>query len=196
MYIPIEVIYYLLGFISFPIFAYGVYEFILKKREKNEIDSKKDPDGELDKSNKDNTHQKKGNKIQANKKVLWEKRVWGWRIGGIMSKFFSKKVEVDGIKFDSKKEGQVYLELKDKEKKGEIKDLILQKEFILQDNFKIGNKTRRKITYKADFVYVSTEDDKLHVVDVKSPYTAKDKVYRIKKKLFEKKYNMELEEII
>ena len=103
---------------------------------------------------------------------------------------------MEGITFDSKKESQVYLDLKEKEKKGIIKELELQKEYILQDKFKIGNKTRRKITYKADFKYITTKDDKLHVVDVKSPYTAKDKVYRIKKKLFEYKYGIELEEII
>lgn len=112
------------------------------------------------------------------------------------SKFFSKKVVVEGITFDSKKEGEYYLKLKELEKKGTIKDLELQKEYILQDKFKINNKTRRQITYKADFKYISTEDDKLHVVDVKSPYTAKDKVYRLKKKLFEYKYGIELEEII
>ena len=113
-----------------------------------------------------------------------------------MSKFFSKKVEVDGIMFDSKKEANFYLKLKDLEKKGIIKKLELQKEYILQDKFKINNKTRREITYKCDFAYITSEDGKYHVVDIKSPYTAKDKVYRIKKKLFEKKYNMELEEII
>lgn len=32
MYIPIELMYFSLGFIFFPIFAYGVYEFILKKK--------------------------------------------------------------------------------------------------------------------------------------------------------------------
>lgn len=103
---------------------------------------------------------------------------------------------MEGITFDSKKESQIYLDLKEKEKKGIIKDLELQKEYILQDKFKINNKTRRQITYKSDFTYITTEDDKLHVVDVKSPYTAKDKVYRIKKKLFEYRYGIELEEII
>lgn len=112
------------------------------------------------------------------------------------SKFFSKKVVVEGITFDSKKEGEYYLKLKELEKKGTIKDLELQKEYILQDKFKINNKTRRQITYRADFVYYDTRDKKTHVIDVKSPYTAKDKVYRIKKKMFEYKYQMELEEII
>lgn len=114
----------------------------------------------------------------------------------LRSKFFAKKVEIDGIIFDSKKEGEYYLKLKQDQKDGLIRDLERQKEYILQGKFKIGNKTRRQITYKADFTYVSCKDDKLHVVDVKSPYTAKDKVYRLKKKLFEYKYGIELEEII
>lgn len=112
------------------------------------------------------------------------------------SKFFSKKVTVEGITFDSKKEGEYYLRLKELEKKGTIKDLELQKEYVLQDKFKINNKTRREIKYKADFKYITTEDNKMHVVDVKSPYTAKDKVYRMKKKMFEYRYGIELEEII
>lgn len=112
------------------------------------------------------------------------------------SKFFSKKVTVEGITFDSKKEGEYYLRLKELEKKGTIKNLELQKEFVLQDKFKINGKTRRSIVYRADFTYITTEDDKLHVVDIKSPYTAKDKVYRMKKKMFEYRYGIELEEII
>ena len=109
-----------------------------------------------------------------------------------MSKYFSKKVILDGLKFDSKKESEYYLYLKSELEKGNIYDLELQKEYVLQDSFKIENKTRRKITYKADFSYVTAKDDKLHVVDVKG---FKTDVYRLKKKLFEKKYNIELEEM-
>lgn len=114
----------------------------------------------------------------------------------LRSKFFSKKVVVDGITFDSKKESQRYLQLKELEKEGKIKDLELQKEYVLQDKFKLNGKTRRAITYRADFTYISTIDNRVHVEDVKSPYTKKDKVYRIKKKLFEYKYGIELEEVI
>ena len=108
------------------------------------------------------------------------------------SKYKNKKASADGYEFDSKKERNYYLKLKAMEDLGLIKDLELQKEYILQDSFKLNNKTRRKITYKADFSYVSTEDDKLHVVDVKG---FKTDVYKLKKKLFEYKYQIELEEI-
>ena len=109
-----------------------------------------------------------------------------------MSKYYSKKVLVDGIKFDSKKESNYYHKLKLLETKGIIKDLELQKEFVLQDKFVINGKTRRKTTYKCDFSYVSTEDDKLHIVDVKG---FKTDLYKLKKKLFEYKYGIEIEEV-
>lgn len=109
-----------------------------------------------------------------------------------MSKYYSKKVIIDGIPFQSKKEGNYYLKLKALEKSGSIKDLELQKEFILQDSFKINKKTRRKISYKADFTYITTADDKLHIVDVKG---FKTDVYMLKKKLFEYKYGIEIEEV-
>lgn len=108
------------------------------------------------------------------------------------SKYKNKKVSCDGIKFDSNKERNYYLKLKTMEELGLIKDLELQKEYILQDKFVLNGKTRRKITYKADFSYISTEDDKLHVVDVKG---FKTEVYKLKKKLFEYKYQTELEEV-
>ena len=108
------------------------------------------------------------------------------------SKYKNKKVVCDGLEFDSQKERNYYLKLKALEELGLIKNLELQKEYILQDKFVLNGKTRRKITYKADFSYISTEDDKLHVVDVKG---FKTEVYKLKKKLFEYKYQTELEEV-
>ena len=109
-----------------------------------------------------------------------------------MSKYYSKKVIIDNIKFDSKKEANYYLKLKMLLKAGKIKNLELQKEFILQESFKLNNKTRRKITYRADFSYVSTQNNKIHVIDVKG---FKTEVYKLKKKLFEFKYGIEIEEV-
>lgn len=109
-----------------------------------------------------------------------------------VSKYKNKKVVCDGIKFDSAKERNYYLKFKMMEEAGIIKDLELQKKFILQKGYTINGKKRREISYKADFCYVTTKDDKLHVVDIKG---FKTDVYKLKKKLFELKYGIELEEI-
>ena len=110
----------------------------------------------------------------------------------MVAKYHNKKVKYDGYTFDSIREKNYYIKLKLLEKSGKIKELELQKEYELQPSFKLNNKTSRKITYKADFTYKTTEDDKLHVVDVKGFRTD---VYRLKKKLFEYKYRIEIEEI-
>lgn len=109
-----------------------------------------------------------------------------------MNKYHNKKVIVDGYKFDSIKEANYYNQLRLLQKAGLIKNLELQKTFILQPSFKLNNKTRRNITYKADFTYFSIEDDRIHVIDVKG---FKTDVYNIKKKMFEYKYGIEIEEI-
>lgn len=110
----------------------------------------------------------------------------------MVRKYHNKKVSYDGYTFDSIKEKNYYIKLKLLEKTGKIKELELQKEFELQPSFKLNNKTSRKITYRADFTYKTTEDDKLHVIDVKGFRTD---VYRLKKKLFEYRYGIEIEEI-
>ena len=115
-----------------------------------------------------------------------------------MNRYYSKNkykntsCYCDGIKFQSKKEADYYLKLKMLLKSGVIRDLELQKEYILQDSFKLNKKTRRKISYIADFTYFSTSDDKLHIVDVKG---FKTEIYKLKKKLFEYKYGIEIEEV-
>lgn len=107
-----------------------------------------------------------------------------------MNKYKNKKTMIDNILFDSKKEANYYTLLKMLEKANKISDLELQKKFILQGHFKLNGKTIRAITYIADFVF---KDDKgnLHVIDTKGYRTD---VYKIKKKLFEKKYGIEIEE--
>ena len=102
-----------------------------------------------------------------------------------MSKYRSKKMMVDGITFDSKKEAERYCELKWLEKAGKIKDLSLQHKFELQPSFKKNGKTIRAITYIADFTYFDFERMKNVVEDVKG---YKTKEYQLKKKLFEYKF--------
>ena len=106
------------------------------------------------------------------------------------SKYKNKKVVVDNILFDSKKEANYYTKLKILRDAGKITDLELQKRFVLQQGFKLNGKSYRAITYIADFIY---KDDKgVHVVDTKGYRT---EVYKIKKKLFMKKFGIEIEEV-
>ena len=102
------------------------------------------------------------------------------------SKYNAKKTNVDGIKFDSIREAERYCELKLLEKAKEIRDLELQPRFLLQDKFKDkSGTTHRKIEYVADFMYID-KCGKTIVEDVKGVLTD---VYKLKKKMFLKKYD-------
>ena len=104
------------------------------------------------------------------------------------SKYKAVKTKVNGIKFDSKKEARRYKELKILEKADEIKSLELQPRFLLQEKFKYNGKTIRKIEYVADFRYIDEKGNTV-VEDVKG---MKTEVYKIKKKIFLKKYGENL----
>ena len=109
------------------------------------------------------------------------------------SKYHSKKITIDDIQFDSKREANRYSELKLLEKQGHIKDLELQHKFELQPGFKKNGKTYRAITYIADFVYMDLRTNKNIVEDVKG---FKTETYKLKKKLFEYTYmDLELREV-
>ena len=109
-----------------------------------------------------------------------------------MNKYHNKKVIYKGIKFDSIKERNWYMILENYVRNGRIKDLKRQVPFELIPTYKINNKTVRKMQYIADFTYITTNDNKLHIVDTKG---YKTEVYKLKKKIFEYKYKMEIEEI-
>lgn len=104
------------------------------------------------------------------------------------NKYHNTKVIYKGIKFDSKKERDRYITLKQLEKAGIIKELKLQPKFLLIDTIHYKSKTYPKTYYKADFKYFDNEKGKYIVEDVKSPITAKDKVYRLKIKMLLTKY--------
>ena len=101
-----------------------------------------------------------------------------------MSKYHNKKTEVDGIKFDSKKEALFYQELCLRKKAKDIDDFELQPRFLLQEGFNKNGVRYRPIHYVADFT-IYHNDGSWEVVDVKGKRT---QVYGIKKKLFEKLY--------
>lgn len=109
------------------------------------------------------------------------------------SKYKAKKTEVDGIKFDSQKEANRYLDLLVLEKAGLIQDLDRQVRFELQPSYKKKGKTIRAIYYIADFVYYDTFKGQKIVEDTKGYRT---EIYKLKKKLFEFKYpDLEIKEV-
>ena len=113
------------------------------------------------------------------------------------NKYHNKKVTYKGIEFDSKKERDRYIELKQLENAGIIESLELQPKFLLLDTIHYKGKTYPKTYYKADFKYFDNEKGKYIVEDVKSPITAKDKVYRLKIKMLLAKYpDIDLVEVI
>lgn len=100
-----------------------------------------------------------------------------------MNKYRNKKVIVDNIKFDSKLEANRYAELKLLQRAKVISNLRLQVPFILQEGFKKNGKSYQAIKYIADFVY--EENGQTVVEDTKG---IENDVFKIKHKLFEKKY--------
>jgi len=108
------------------------------------------------------------------------------------NKYKNKKVIYNGIKFDSIKEKNRYIQLLYLEKAGLIKDIKLQYEFELQPAFTLNKKKIRKITYIADFYYYDNKLNDYVVEDVKGIRTD---VYKLKKKMFEYKYQKEIIEI-
>ena len=106
------------------------------------------------------------------------------------NKYKNKIIYVDGIKFQSKKEANRYIGLKQMEKLGVIQNLQRQVKYELQPSFKLNGETIRAITYIADFVYI--QDDVEVIEDVKGMRT---KEYLLKKKMFEYKYQKEIKEI-
>lgn len=98
------------------------------------------------------------------------------------SKYGNIKTEINGIKFDSKKEARRYTELMELYKAGKIEGLKLQRAFTLQEAFTTPEGERvQAIRYIADFVY---EQDGITIVeDVKSAATKNNAAYKLKKKM-------------
>lgn len=120
------------------------------------------------------------------------------------SKYKAKKVEIDGIKFDSKKEARRYEELLILEQAGEIKDLKRQVKYILipaqREPDSVGARggrikgklIERECAYVADFVYTDTATGELIVEDVKGMRTSE---YIVKRKLMLWVNNIRIKEV-
>ena len=118
-----------------------------------------------------------------------------------MSKYHSKKVIVDGIEFDSKKEANRYCELSLMERAGTITDLERQVKYVLLPAqyapvFDVKTKKwkdkciERECSYYADFVY--KENGKRIVEDTKGFRTPE---YKIKRKLMYYIHGIQIKEV-
>jgi anaerobic selenocysteine-containing dehydrogenase len=105
-----------------------------------------------------------------------------------MPKYNARRTEIDHIAFDSKIEGEYYRYLKQQQEEGKIKEFELQPIFTLQEGFRKNGKYYRPILYIADFK-VYDNDGTVQIIDVKGYETAD---FKIKRKLFEKKYPFSL----
>lgn len=108
-------------------------------------------------------------------------------------KYGNKKVEYNGIKFDSKKECRRYRELCLLQQAGQIYNLQLQVPYVLADRvkFKGAERTRPALRYVADFVYC-TPQGKTVVEDAKG---AKTEGYKIKKHLMKTVHGIDIKEV-
>ena len=122
-------------------------------------------------------------------------------------KYNNRKIIVDGIKFDSKKEAVRYKEVKMLEKAGIIHDVQRQVKYVLipaqyeptssvyvkgnnKGKPKKGKLIERECAYYADFVY--TENSKTVVEDTKGVKTPE---YIIKRKLMLYVHNIKIKEM-
>jgi len=108
------------------------------------------------------------------------------------NKYNNKKCVIDGIKFDSLKEGRRFRELKllrsAENKCDRVVKIITQPKFTLHEGFTDKSGTWHiAIHYIADF-WVFYADGKEEIEDVKSAKTFTTNVYKLKKKLFKKKF--------
>lgn len=104
------------------------------------------------------------------------------------NKYHASKTELDGIRFDSRKEAARYRELKLLERAGAIRDLQLQVPFELIPK----QEGERACTYVADFVYHMTDTGKMVVEDAKGMRTD---VYKIKRKLMLWRHGIRISEV-
>ncbi len=124
----------------------------------------------------------------------------------MMSKYKSKKVQIDGIIFDSKREANRYIELRLMEKAGEIQDLQLQVKFILipsqyeyvpRYSEKTGKRLKDKkvciekeCAYIADFTYLKNG---IFVAEDTKGFRTKE--YIVKRKLMLYVHGIRIKEI-
>jgi hypothetical protein len=119
-------------------------------------------------------------------------------------KYKNRKVEYEGLVFDSKKEMKRYMQLKQYQKAGAISDLKRQVKYVLipaqrepdtigvKGGRKQGKLIEREVAYYADFVYTDTDTGEKIVEDTKG---IKTKEYILKRKMMLYFYGIRIREV-
>ena len=119
-------------------------------------------------------------------------------------KYKNRKVNIDGVEFDSMKEYWRYAELKQMQADGKITDLERQVKYILipaqrepdtigkRGGVKKGKLLEREVAYYADFVYRLADTGTLIVEDTKGMRTTE---YIIKRKLLLYMHGIRIKEV-
>lgn len=95
----------------------------------------------------------------------------------------SKKCTYEGLNFDSLTERDYYKFLQQKQKDGEIFDLEIQKNFLLQEGFKMDNGTKvQAISYTCDQYYID-KNGRVNIVDVKGAEIMVGEPFRLRFKM-------------
>lgn len=103
----------------------------------------------------------------------------------------SKKIVIDGIKFDSTIESQYYIYLKEQKGLWNIMDFAIQPKYLLITKFEKNWEKFRDMYYIADFLVIHKEWN--FVVDIKWMPTEQSK---IKRKLFCRKYDIPMKWLV
>lgn len=111
------------------------------------------------------------------------------------AKYGNRRVEVGGIVFASAKEARRYQELVLLERAGEITNLQVQPEFELAPPVMLNGRRKPALRFLADFSYVDTTTGETVIEDVKSPVTARNPVFRLKKHLLMSVLGLEVTEV-
>ena len=104
-----------------------------------------------------------------------------------MSKYRNIPTELDGYRFDSKREAARYAELKLLQQAGEIQHLKVHPRYEIIEGYFIGEEWIRPTYYEGDFEYFDGEA--FITEDIKGVET---QLFRLKAKLFRKRYPQEL----
>lgn len=107
----------------------------------------------------------------------------------ILSKYGNKETEYKGVKYHSKKEAEYAMLLDTLFKASNSKDRVI--DYQIQVPYKIYLNEKYICKYLADFV-VKYADGREEVVDVKG---VKTQTYKLKKKLVEAQYNIQIIEV-